>query len=311
MNRILAVSAFAGLMLAPLSAPLFAQQSAPIKTTRTIHVVSSAAARALADACSEWATQNRQPVAMAILDWGGNVVESHAMEGAAPNAIATALLKARNALRWRRPSSETAEIVRKGQNLAPTYIQGDFPQPGALPIIINGELLGRPDAGADMTFEFPRLIAHAAKTRPLSAGCIVGFPSTPMAISSTEIREALAEPVNAIVEAVRRAQERFGKGKIMTGEQIRWGLENLALDQKALDKLGLGTIMRPLSTSCLDHEGSRSARLHTWDGKKWNVAPKVYQADMQILKPMQDAFAKKYAEEKKITPRDCSKEASS
>jgi fumarylacetoacetate (FAA) hydrolase len=39
---------------------------------------------------------------------------------------------------------------------------------------VNGELLGEPDAGEDMQFDFPRLIAHAAKTRPLSAGAIVG-----------------------------------------------------------------------------------------------------------------------------------------
>jgi fumarylacetoacetate (FAA) hydrolase len=33
---------------------------------------------------------------------------------------------------------------------------------------------GRPDAGVDMTFDFPTLVAHAAKTRPLGAGVIVG-----------------------------------------------------------------------------------------------------------------------------------------
>lgn len=38
----------------------------------------------------------------------------------------------------------------------------------------NGELFGAPDAGVDMTFDFPTLVAHAAKTRPLSAGTIVG-----------------------------------------------------------------------------------------------------------------------------------------
>lgn len=110
--------------------------------TRDIKIISSAGARAMADACTAWAEQNKTVVAMAILDWGGNLVESHAMEGAAPNAIATALLKAKNALRWRRPSSETAGIVRRGENLAPTYIEGDFPQPGAMPIIIDGQLLG-------------------------------------------------------------------------------------------------------------------------------------------------------------------------
>jgi len=39
---------------------------------------------------------------------------------------------------------------------------------------INGHALGAPDAGADMTFDFPTLIAHAAKTRALVAGSIIG-----------------------------------------------------------------------------------------------------------------------------------------
>jgi fumarylacetoacetate (FAA) hydrolase len=45
-----------------------------------------------------------------------------------------------------------------------------------LPIIVhlNGALLGRPNAGVDMTFDFGQLIAHAAKTRRLGAGAIVG-----------------------------------------------------------------------------------------------------------------------------------------
>jgi fumarylacetoacetate (FAA) hydrolase len=45
-----------------------------------------------------------------------------------------------------------------------------------LPLVVhlNGELFGAPNAGADMTFDFPFLIAHAAKTRALCAGTIVG-----------------------------------------------------------------------------------------------------------------------------------------
>src|SRR5262245_45167692 len=45
-----------------------------------------------------------------------------------------------------------------------------------LPVLawVNGRLLGRPNAGVDMTFSFPQLIAHAAKTRRLGAGTIVG-----------------------------------------------------------------------------------------------------------------------------------------
>jgi branched-chain amino acid transport system substrate-binding protein len=110
------------------------------------------------------------------------------------------------------------------------------------------------------------------------------------------------------VEGVRQAQSRYGKGKVMDGEQIRWGLENLTLDQKALDKLGLGTVMKPISTSCLDHEGSRSARVHTWDGKKWNFASDWIEADEAIIKPLVKQYADKYAAEKKLTRRsvaDC------
>ena len=39
---------------------------------------------------------------------------------------------------------------------------------------LNGELFGQPNAGMDMTFSFPELIAHAAKTRSLGAGSIIG-----------------------------------------------------------------------------------------------------------------------------------------
>lgn len=39
---------------------------------------------------------------------------------------------------------------------------------------LNNELFGQPNCGIDMTFDFPTIVAHAATTRPLSAGCIVG-----------------------------------------------------------------------------------------------------------------------------------------
>uniref|UniRef100_UPI001E53F1BE fumarylacetoacetate hydrolase family protein n=1 Tax=Microvirga roseola TaxID=2883126 RepID=UPI001E53F1BE len=45
-----------------------------------------------------------------------------------------------------------------------------------LPLLsrLNGQPFGRPDAGVDMTFDFPTLIAHAARTRPLGAGAVIG-----------------------------------------------------------------------------------------------------------------------------------------
>jgi len=43
-----------------------------------------------------------------------------------------------------------------------------------LTVHLNGEPLGAPNAGADQAFDFPRLIAHAARTRALGAGTIIG-----------------------------------------------------------------------------------------------------------------------------------------
>jgi fumarylacetoacetate (FAA) hydrolase len=45
-----------------------------------------------------------------------------------------------------------------------------------LPILVqlNGELFGKANGGVDMTFDFPTLVAHAAKTRAISAGSIIG-----------------------------------------------------------------------------------------------------------------------------------------
>ncbi|MEE2567137.1 fumarylacetoacetate hydrolase family protein [Hyphobacterium marinum] len=45
-----------------------------------------------------------------------------------------------------------------------------------LPLVshLNGEKFGEPDCSVDMTFDFPRLIEHVAKTRPITAGSIIG-----------------------------------------------------------------------------------------------------------------------------------------
>jgi branched-chain amino acid transport system substrate-binding protein len=109
-------------------------------------------------------------------------------------------------------------------------------------------------------------------------------------------------------QGILRAQEKYGKGKVMTGEQVRWGLENLALDQKKLDALGFAGVMRPVSTSCADHRGDSWARIHTWDGSKWVFTSDWLQPDESAIKPMVKASADKYSAEKKVARRtaaDC------
>ena len=71
-----------------------------------------------------------------------------------------------------KPSSAFSPVAATPDELGPAWNDGTV----RLPILstLNGRLIGRPNAGVDMTFEFPALIAHAAKTRPLAAGSIIG-----------------------------------------------------------------------------------------------------------------------------------------
>src|SRR5437016_5698849 len=109
-------------------------------------------------------------------------------------------------------------------------------------------------------------------------------------------------------EAVRTAQERFGKGKPMTGEQVRWGLENLNIDDKRLKELGAVGFMQPLKVSCMDHEGGGAVKFQQWDGGQWKVLTDWIASDQSIVRPMIEASAAQYAQEKGITRRDCSTE---
>jgi branched-chain amino acid transport system substrate-binding protein len=109
-------------------------------------------------------------------------------------------------------------------------------------------------------------------------------------------------------EAVRVAQERFGKGKPVTGEQVQWALEHLNIDAKRLKQLGAEGFMPPLKTSCADHEGSGLVRFMRWDGAKWNImtdwmAPMP--ADRKLVRQKYTDSAMQYAKEKGIKPRQC------
>ena len=71
-----------------------------------------------------------------------------------------------------KPSSAFSPVAVTPDELGEAWDGGKVSLP--LVVHLNGELFGRPNAGIDMTFEFPKLIAHAAKTRPLGAGAIIG-----------------------------------------------------------------------------------------------------------------------------------------
>jgi len=50
----------------------------------------------------------------------------------------------------------------------------------------------------------------------------------------------------------------------MTGDQIRWGLEHLNIDDKKLKQLGATGFMQALKVSCMDHEGGGSVKFLQW-----------------------------------------------
>ena len=111
-----------------------------------------------------------------------------------------------------------------------------------------------------------------------------------------------------IVEALRKAQEKYGKGKVMTPEQVRWGLEHLNLSDARLKELGAAGLFPPVKTSCSDHEGSGMVKFEQWDGKTFHQLTPFMAGDRALVRKMVDQGAMKYATEKKITPRDCGKE---
>ena len=105
------------------------------------------------------------------------------------------------------------------------------------------------------------------------------------------------------VEAVKKAQEKYGKGKALTGEQIRWGYENLNVDDAKQKTLGAAGMFPPIKTSCQDHEGSGAAKVQVWDGKAWKaLTPNWITGDRATVQKMVADSSAKYAADAKITP---------
>jgi fumarylacetoacetate (FAA) hydrolase len=138
----------------------------------------------------------RGPIVMADPDWGIDleaevaVVIDDVPAGVSPKAAAAAirLVMLVNDVSLRalipgelakgfgffqsKPSSAFSPVAVTPDALGPAWDGGRLH--GTLRVDVNGAPLGRPDTGVDMTFDFPALIAHAARTRPLGAGTIVG-----------------------------------------------------------------------------------------------------------------------------------------
>ena len=89
-----------------------------------------------------------------------------------------------------KPSSAFSPVAVTPDELGGAWDGGKLALP--LWVDLNGKPFGRADAGIDMTFDFPTLIAHAARTRPLAAGAIIGSGTV-----SNKLDDGPGKPVEA------------------------------------------------------------------------------------------------------------------
>jgi fumarylacetoacetate (FAA) hydrolase len=89
-----------------------------------------------------------------------------------------------------KPSSAFSPVAVTPDELGDAWDGGKVHLP--LAVDLNGKAFGRANAGVDMTFDFPTLIAHAAKTRPLVAGTIIGSGTV-----SNKLDGGAGKPVSA------------------------------------------------------------------------------------------------------------------
>ena len=108
------------------------------------------------------------------------------------------------------------------------------------------------------------------------------------------------------VENIRRVLQacaRFGV-KVLTGDEIRWGMENLNITEERIAELGLTGFMSPIKTSCENHEGGKIVLFQQWDGEKWISAGT--QTPMEaFVQARHKESALKYAKEQGIEVREC------
>ena len=105
-------------------------------------------------------------------------------------------------------------------------------------------------------------------------------------------------------EGLRTAMRHFGN-QPLTGAQMQWGLEHLSLTAASLKELGAEGLISPLTLSCRDHERGGGVKFQQWDGKQWTVLTDWIATDQALVRPLVEASAAKYAQEKGITLRDC------
>ena len=128
-----------------------------------------------------------------------------------------------------KPASAFSPVAATPEELGDAWRGGKLHRP--LLTFVNGMPFGRPNAGVDMTFDFPTLIAHAAKTRELEAGSIIGSGTVSNKEDGGPGRPVSQGGAGYACIAEQRTVEMLREGKATTpflrfGDRVRIDMED-------------------------------------------------------------------------------------
>jgi len=104
-----------------------------------------------------------------------------------------------------------------------------------------------------------------------------------------------------IAEAIRTAQGKFGN-RVISSEEMRWGMENLNLTSARLAEIGLPGFTNPIKVSCDDHANNGPIYIQQWNGTSWERVS-GWISSMDRVRPMLINSAAKYKEKNNIPDR--------
>ncbi len=105
-----------------------------------------------------------------------------------------------------------------------------------------------------------------------------------------------------IAEAIHNAQKLTGR-KLVSGEDVRRGLETLDITAARWAQLGLPGFGAPLKISCTDHNGHQAAYLQQWDGRKWVTVSDWVTPLTERVQPLLEAAANDYVSKDPAWPK--------
>jgi branched-chain amino acid transport system substrate-binding protein len=105
-----------------------------------------------------------------------------------------------------------------------------------------------------------------------------------------------------IAEGIRTAQQVTGK-KVITGVEMREGLEAMNITEARLKEMGMEGFAAPVRVSCTDHNGHHKVFISEWDGTKYVKGSDWMEPLKDEVRPLIEAAAKEYAEKNAGWPK--------